>query len=866
MKHNPSGVGIDINIQNNSSQKNKNKFSSKIKKTEKIKNKKNKIVVGILDKIIALSLFMLFFGVPLFFTGLAFQGIVFEKQIYFYFWTLLAVVVWVFKGVFIGEMKIRKTPLDIPIIIFSLIYAVATFFSIDRWHSFWGFFGDPSRGFISIMAIVIVYYLIVSNCTVKKLYWMIGGLIVSNLIITAWSLLSLLKIDIIPIPDNLKSLIPLSLIGTMAGLKLFTGMMIPIITATFFKLNEHKKKLVNMFGYLLLLLVPANLFLILILPQRVISLIILVGVGFFLLYILANIIRLKKNLTWIPMFVFILVTVILIIGNNNFAKVTPPVEIVPDAKVSWEVAKESLKNYLFIGSGPASYGYSFSLFKPQSFNDNIFYGMRFYQGSGLFFEALSTVGLLGTISLLIVVITFINVAFYLITKGSQKNKIYSLGLLSSLIIFIIGSFFVRVEGTILILGGILGGITMATILRESNIEGKFINLSLKTSPKFALTLAFVFIIVSAGVATLFVYIGKAYVADIYAGKGARVNSVSENDLAGGILRAISLNPKEGRYYSRAGQEYMLLANEEAVKSNADKNANKIKDNINKSLMYANMAVAHMPKDALSVSVLAQINESLGLYAPEALNSALDDYKKLSELEPHNPIPFLKIGQIKIAQAMSEKDKDKKRQLIEEAKKEFQKTIAEKKNLADSYYYMALSKNALDDKDGAIDSMTEAVKLNQNNIVYLFNLGKLYQDRNKKGDLDDTQKIFEYLITVNPDDISVNFALALLYEKKGEKEKAINEYNKTIELVSKSKNDNRDKVVERLKKMIENVKNGVSNESNSLNGQNAGQDNNANNETKLNDNQKNASIQQNEAVDGQQNSEDSVAPTTQENNH
>src|SRR5687768_10409410 len=40
----------------------------------------------IFDGIISVALVALFFGLPIFFTGVTFQGIAFEKQIYFYFW------------------------------------------------------------------------------------------------------------------------------------------------------------------------------------------------------------------------------------------------------------------------------------------------------------------------------------------------------------------------------------------------------------------------------------------------------------------------------------------------------------------------------------------------------------------------------------------------------------------------------------------------------------------------------------------------------------------------------------------------------------------------------------------------------------
>jgi len=70
---------------------------------------------------------MIFLGFPLFFTGLASQGLIFEKQIYFYFWLLL--------GWWLGRPgrddrrdEYRRTPLDWPILGFWLACLAATIF------------------------------------------------------------------------------------------------------------------------------------------------------------------------------------------------------------------------------------------------------------------------------------------------------------------------------------------------------------------------------------------------------------------------------------------------------------------------------------------------------------------------------------------------------------------------------------------------------------------------------------------------------------------------------------------------------------------------------------------------------------------
>jgi len=783
---------------------------------QKVVPEEKKKITNIFEKIIFVSFFMLFFGIPLFFTGLTFQGVVFEKQIYFYFWILIALVAWAAKGALTGEMKIKRTPLDIPIIIFLAVYIVSTFLSIDKWHSFWGFFGDPSRGLMSVIAMIVVYYLIINNFNLKNFKWILGGLVVSSAIVSIFSILVFLGANIVP--SAISSLVPLSLIGTVSGLKIFSGMMIPLIMVISFKMHESVNKVVNILGYIVLILIPINLLLISMLFDKTISIIILFGVGFFLLYILSHVVRPKENLAWIPMVVFVLTMVVLMGGKNNLAKVNAPVEVAPDMKVSWEVAKGGLKDNAILGSGPSTYGYDFSKYKPQSFNNNIFYGIRFYQATGLFFESFATIGILGLIAILIVTIAFINISVYLISRDRERNKIYSLGFLSATLVLIISAFIYRVEGTILLLGGLLGSLTMAIIFVESGmLEDRCIRLSLKASPKFALTLAFVFIIVSASVATLFVYVGKAYTADIYAGKAIREKSVSEEGSIASLVKAINLNGKEGRYYSRAGQEYMVLANQEALKKEGELDTTKLTNYVSRSVAYAKEGVAKMPNDALAVSVMAQIYESLSLHVSDTLELAGKSYEELLVLEPHNPVAYLKLGQIKIIPSIAEKDEAKKKANIKEAKDYFDKAIAEKNNLAEGHYYLAITQNALDLKEDAIISMEKAVASDRNNTTYLFNLGRAYQERGTEVDIENARKIFEYIVSANPEEVNTVFALATLYEKKGEKDKSIEKYKKVIEIIQNISQDNNDTVAQ-LNKMIENVKNGISNNNTNLSGQ------------------------------------------------
>jgi len=165
---------------------------------QEIGRKQGSVTGRIFDALITVSLVALFFGLPLFFTGVTFQGISFDKQIYFYFWLLIGVVAWVSKGVTTGEMRIRRTPLDIPLLAFWLFYVAMAFFSVDRWHSFWGFFGDPSRGVVSLTALVFTYYLLMSHFSARRFQLIFWSFLLSGFLVALWSTLALSGFHFLP--------------------------------------------------------------------------------------------------------------------------------------------------------------------------------------------------------------------------------------------------------------------------------------------------------------------------------------------------------------------------------------------------------------------------------------------------------------------------------------------------------------------------------------------------------------------------------------------------------------------------------------------------------------------------------------------
>lgn len=773
-------------------------------------------IVKMFDFIINGSIFAIFLGIPLFFTNLTFQGIAFEKQIYFYFWVLLALVAWGSKSGYVGEMKIRKTPLDIPIIALWIFYVIATIFSIDRWHSFAGFFGDPSRGFISITAMIVLYYLILSNFTENLSKWLMRAVIFSGSVIIIWDLLKIFNQKLF-FSEKLWSGLPLSTFGSLQSASIFACFMVFIFLTAVLRLRandsiSNTKK--NVYSLILSFFIAASLLVILALYNYIplsnhfplIGLVI--GSAFFLIFILAKIVRLKDVWTFFPMVIFVIVLLFLMIGSVNISRVTLPFNVSVPYGTASEIAEGSLKESFFMGYGPGNYGYAFSKFLPRDF-DNM--NLRFYEGEGLLFESVSTLGVLGSVLFIIMILTFLGTSIFLLYREKEKNKIYSLGALSATVVLLTNALVSQTESSILILLVIMGTLTTGVLFMESDVKDKLIIFSLKTSPKFALTLAFISLLIFTSVAFLFVFFGKIYLADLYMGQAIRAGKVSEEGSIAKIGKAIQLNGKEGRYLNRLGQEYLVLTNEEMLKGEKEMDVKKIKAYLAAGVQAGTIGRNLMPKDVTSVETLAQIYENSGIYLAEGLDSAEKEYRNALDLEPNNPSFYVRLGLIKTKMAATKEKAEDKKVLIEESRELFQQAIEVRKNFDAAYYNLASAEEALGQLDDAIENIKKAVSLQGNNINYVFNLARMLQSRGEGDDNKMAEGLFKQILGVNDKEINTHFNLGLLYEKTDRKAEASDEYEKVIELLP----DGSDKTKEQLEKMIDNIENGIENTPESL---------------------------------------------------
>ncbi|MEI8344254.1 MAG: tetratricopeptide repeat protein [Candidatus Moraniibacteriota bacterium] len=772
-------------------------------------NKKS--TTRVLDFMMSLSFGALFFGLPLFFLNNTFQGIIFEKQIYFYFWVLVAVISWLTKSIIVGELKIKETPLDYFIGGFAVAYALSTFFSVDRWHSFFGFFGDQSRGFINVLACILIYYFIVSNFSKKRLTIALSSIIASSIILQIWTMIGLFFAA--KLPGWITSHVPASLFGSVTSLGIFLSLVYPLFIITIYKLLESK--LVNKIKITLTVLVGLFFVVDIVLMWFLWSFIFLpsvfpgliVGVSFFVIFVIALIVKPAPGWSWLTFFSFMAVMLLLMIGSGEgYLPQRLPSEVSPGYPLSWTVAKDAMKDKFFLGTGAASYGYDFSKYRSQDLNNTQFFDLRFYQGSGLFFEALPTIGFLGTVVGLLILLSYLGTSVFLLSKEKEKNKMYSLGFFSSGIIFLYSALTMRVDGSILIFGILVTILSVAVLQFESSDEGQYRALSLKTSPKYALALAFIFMLASGAVVYVFVFMGKSLVADIYMRNAVTKAASSQEDSIKQIGKAILLYPNEGRYFARAGQAYMVLANNEALKGKDKQDTNLIQADLNYAIALSTKAKDLTPYDVATVEGLAQVYENSTMYVDKSVDLAAQYYQGALDLEPHNPAYFVKLGQMKIAKASSTQDNAQKKQFVQESIDLFQKSVDEKKDYAIGYYYLAIAGQANGDLDKAIENITNSVIIERNNANYLFTLANFLRERGKNDDYANAEKAYKEIIGQDDGQYNVHLALGLLYEKQKKNDAAIAEYKKVLTVLPQGSDDAKTQVT----KMITNVQNGTGN--------------------------------------------------------
>ncbi len=407
-----------------------------------------------IDKIIQFFFGILFFATPLIMSKSTSELFEFNKMIFIYGSTVVIAFLWFYKMVINKKIILKKTPLDIPIIIFFASQVVSTLFSIDRHVSVFGYYGRFNGGLLSITCYILLYYAFVSNKNdVEKI---LRSILASSLMVILWAIPGHYGHDLtcllftgkfnntcwdnstLAFRPELRAFSTLgqpNWLGAYLAVAFFIGMYFLI------KNRSDLKYLILNTSYLFL-----NFSMLLFTRSRSAILSVFVGLilffGYYLLFIKLS---LKKIL--IILFVITVVPILFFktgedkidrflkfpitkfqetnkapITNNQspitLSNVTESFDI---RTIVWEGAWNLAKRYPFFGTGVETFAYSYNFVRPVAHNLTSEWDYVYNKAHNEYFNYLATTGFLGFGSYLIFITVF---TVYILKKFEyQRSKI-----------------------------------------------------------------------------------------------------------------------------------------------------------------------------------------------------------------------------------------------------------------------------------------------------------------------------------------------------------------------------------------------------------------------------------------------------------
>ncbi len=440
-----------------------------------------------LNKTIRFLYYSLFLVTPLLMLSATSELFEFNKMLFIYLTALAIGFVWLLKMFKEKRFFVRRTIIDISVLVFLASQILSTIFSIDHHTSLFGYYGRFNGGLLSTLAYLVLFYGFVTlfdkSYRAKLLKWSLF----SSFLVILWGLpgrfghdLSCLlysgKFDnscwtdqFRPAERMFSTLGQPNWLGAYLAINFFIGLYF------FFKsdVNERLSGLKIKAKTLYLLYLTLNFCGLLFSRSR--SALLATGIGFIIFFILIYLNQsgrkaLKSSLKWIGMFVILLTIAVLLFKTGiekvdkfiSFQKAVKPAsqtqssskepqlsseitESLDIRKIVWKGAIELGKKYPLFGTGVETFAYSYYFVRPIEHNLTSEWDYLYNKAHNEYLNYLATTGFIGLAAYLSLVGTVLFILLRLILKRdkteSDKSQLLTIALLSSYTTILITNFF-----------------------------------------------------------------------------------------------------------------------------------------------------------------------------------------------------------------------------------------------------------------------------------------------------------------------------------------------------------------------------------------------------------------------------------------
>jgi len=598
----------------------------------------------ICDRVLEYGFYSLFFLVPLVMTPWNFELFEFNKMILTYALTVIIVGAWLSKMVLEKKILFKRSPFDIPLLIFLISQFLSFLFSIDRHTSLFGYYSRFHGGLLSTISYLFLYWAFVSNFDKQKTLNTVRWMLCSATLVAAYGILEHFGIDAKYWVQDVQNRV-FATLGQPNWLSAWLAALLPLPISLAI-VNNKKKPFLLLYCSIALLLLLCLLFT---KSRSGIPAALLSLTFFFFLLAMPKILTLKKKFLALSVALFAAVLVLAGIWGtktlfrNAFQdipyilgltdKVDIPLHEVyqPGSesgdirKVVWRGAIKIWKNYPLFGSGVETFAYSYYNFRPVEHNFVSEWDFLYNKAHNEYLNFLATTGAVGLGSYLLLIGWIIWWNF----KHLKSSALFA-GWASILITNFFGFSVVPVA-----LFFFLFPAFAVVLAREDSPPSRPQKQVPITNYQLLITILVLFTI------CYFLFsISRFWYADVLYARGNRLNKQGVYDQAFNTLqRAVSLNSSEPLYHDElawsSASLAVLAAEQEEIEA-----SNQL---VQISLSESDKALKISPRHLNFLRTRAKIYYRLYSLDPSFLQPALQILLRASELAPTDAKIFYNLG-------------------------------------------------------------------------------------------------------------------------------------------------------------------------------------------------------------------------------
>jgi len=580
-------------------------------------NNSKKEILEYLDNVSLFLLGITFFAFPLLFTSILTDPFSLSKQILLAVTAVLSIVVLSVRMIVEGRVRLRTTPLDLPVLLFGLVAFASAMFSTNRY--------DALISFVPLFFTILIFF-VVTNVVrnPRAITFTIGSLMAGTTIATIISLLSFFKIYLLPFAYSRTQ--TFTSFGSIFDQAIFLAITLPIagylawpVISPLFNKNHD----LNVFGNSKS-------------DQKITPLGIASTVSFAVLTI------------GLLMSVYMLATIqkpLILPFVTGFQTAL--------AAISQDTGR-ILQGFL-LGSGYGTYMNDFTRFKQAAYNtDPNLWSFTFFRSSSFVLELLATTGFVGFLSFLFIVYRVI------------KEKTFFLPIVIAMIAaFLLPLSFILQTLIFITLG-------FFAVLRAQHAPSRYADLefylvTLKhglilaqpegeraphdpVSTRYGKILPFAFVMIVLALVGYTGYLSTTFVLSDLTFQRSLVAASQNNAQQTYNLQAqaIAQFPYRDSYHRTFSQTNLTIAN--AIASNQPKGSSpsaetqqQIVGLIQQSINYGRNAVSVSPQSALNWNALSGTYRSLIGFGQNAEQFAVTTNQQAIALDPSNPQQYISLG-------------------------------------------------------------------------------------------------------------------------------------------------------------------------------------------------------------------------------